>query len=95
MATHIQIGKDFISLASPNSLGVSLPIDVINQTGNNSKFNVTNGSNYSRVTSYLYENYYLIKEYENGIVDTKIDTKKNAGVGLGKLKTIKLNGEKL
>jgi len=94
MATHIQIGKDFILLACPNSLGISLPINVINQTGNNLKFNVTNGSNYSRATSYLYENYYLIKEYENGTIDTTVDTYKNAGVGLGKLKTIQLNGKK-
>lgn len=94
MATHIQIGKDFILLASPNNVGISRAIDVINQTGDNLKFNVTNGSNYSRATSYLYENYYLIKEYENGTIDTKRDTQRNAGVGLGKLKTIRLNGKK-
>lgn len=92
MATHIQIAQDFILLACPKSLGVSLPIDVRNQTGINVKFNVSNGSNYSRKTSKLYESYYLIKTYERGIINTKINTQDNAGIGFGKLLTIQLDG---
>ena len=61
---------------------------------NNKILNVNNGSNYSRQTSYLYEKYYMIKTYEKGVLDTKIDNQKNAGIGLGKLLTIKLNGFK-
>jgi len=94
MATDIKKGKEFISLANPNSNGNSLPINVNNIVGKNKNLNVSNGSSYSRRTSYLYENYYLIKEYENGTVDTKQNNQKNAGIGLGKLKTIKLNGKK-
>ena len=94
MATDIKKGKAFITLANPNSKGISKPVDVNTITGYNKNLNVSNGSSYSRRTSYLYENYYLIKEYENGTIDTRVDTHKNAGVGLGKLKTIQLNGKK-
>jgi len=94
MATDIKKGKAFIKLANPNNNGISKPIDVNNMGEDNKNLNVSNGSSYSRKTSYLYENYNLIKVYEKGKIDTKENNKRNAGVGLGKLKTIQLNGKK-
>lgn len=87
--------EEFIKLAKPDSLGISAPIDVTALTGIYKDLNVNNGSNYSRKSSELQEQYYLIKVYERGIVDTKINTNDNAGVGIGKLKTIQLNGKKI
>lgn len=92
MATQQKEGKLFEEYAKPDKKGVSDHIDVSNN--NNKILNVNNGSNYSRQTSYLYEKYYMIKTYEKGVLDTKIDNQKNAGIGLGKLLTIKLNGFK-
>ena len=92
MATQQKEGKLFEEYAQPDEKGVSDHIDVSNN--NNKILNVNNGSNYSRQTSYLYEKYYMIKTYEKGVLDTKIDNQKNAGIGLGKLLTIKLNGFK-
>lgn len=90
MATQKKEGKIFEEYAKPNENGISDYIDV--SSNNNKILNVNNGSNYSRQTSYLYEKYYLLKTYEKGVLDTKVNNQKNAGIGLGKLLTIKLNG---
>lgn len=92
MATQQKEGKLFEEYAKADEKGVSDHIDVSNN--NNKILNVNNGSNYSRQTSYLYEKYYLVKTYEKGVLDTKVANQKNAGIGLGKLLTIKLNGFK-
>lgn len=94
MGTDKKKAENFIALANPDENGVSKPVDVINIKGKNKDLNVSNGSSYSRKKSQLQEEFYLIKVYENGTIDTKVDTKDNAGVGLGKLKTIQLNGKK-
>ncbi len=95
MATDKKKSIEFIRLANPNGNGISQPVDVINLQGQYQSLNVSNGSSYSRKKSHLQEKYYLIKVYEKGTIDTKIATGDNAGVGLGKLKTIQLNGEKI
>ena len=94
MGTDQKKAKLFIELAKPNEKGISKPIDVTTLSGKYEELNVTNGSSYSRKTSQLQEEYYLIKTYERGTIDTKVNTADNAGVGLGKLKTIQLNGFK-
>lgn len=95
MGTDIKKSNEFINLANPNENGISVPIDVTNLQGQYQSLNVSNGSSYSRKKSYLQEKYYLIKVYEKGTIDTKTNTTDNAGVGLGKLKTIQLNGKKI
>jgi len=92
MAKKDLIGEKFEQDANPNNKGISKDIDVINNTDKD--LNVNNGSNYSRQNSYLYKKYYLIKTYEKGTIDTKVDNYKNTGIGKGKLLTIKLNGFK-
>ena len=86
--------NQFINLANPDKNGYSQPIDVTTLTGNDKNLNVNNGCNYAKQNSQLQEEYHLIKVYEKGTIDTKINTQKNAGIGLGKLKTIQLNGKK-
>lgn len=95
MGTDQKKSELFVKLAKPDKKGISKPIDVTILTGLYEQLNVTNGSSYSRKKSQLQEDYYLIKTYEKGIVDTKTNTDDNAGVGIGKLKTIKLNGKKI
>lgn len=94
MGTDKKKSNQFVELANPNKKGVSKPVDVTNLKGKYKSLNVNNGSSYSRKNSQLQERYYLKKVYENGIIDTRKNTHKNAGVGLGKLKTIQLNGRK-
>ena len=94
MGTDQKKARLFIELARPDNKGISKPIDVTTLSDKYEELNVTNGSSYSRKSSQLQEDYYLIKIYENGRVDTKNDTGDNVGVGLGKLKTIQLNGFK-
>jgi len=95
----INLGQMFEELARPNERGFSEPIDVKNIYGQYEQLNVTNGSSYSRgyseaknQVSYLYNKYYLIKQYERGYLNTETDNRPNAGVGMGSLLTIKLNG---
>lgn len=90
MVTQKKEGKIFEEYANPNANGFSDAIDV--SANDNKVLNVNNGSNYSRQTSYLYQKYYLIKTYEKGQINTRVDNQKNAGIGLGKLLTIKLDG---
>ena len=92
MATDNKIGKLFEEVAQPDNKGFSQEIDVI--YNNLIELNITNGSSYSRNASYLYNKYYLIKTYKNGIINSKNTNVKNSGIGLGKLLKIKLNGLK-
>jgi len=87
MGTDQKKARLFVELAKPNDEGISKPIDVTTLSGKYEELNVTNGSSYSRKSSQLQQDYYLIKIYEKGIVDKKNDTDDNVGVGLGKLKT--------
>jgi len=94
MGTDKKKAKKFVELAKPNEQGISDPIDVTNLSGEYEDLNVTNGSSYSRKKSQLQAEFYLKKVYEFGEINTKTNTDDNAGVGLGKLKTIQLIGYK-
>jgi len=94
MGTDQKKAKLFVELAKSDKDSISKPIDVTTLTGKYEELNVTNGSSYSRKKSQLQEDYYLIKTYEKGTINTKNNTTDNARVGLGKLKTIQLNGFK-
>jgi hypothetical protein len=94
MAYEEEKGKLFENFADPDENGYSDFIDVNNFEGKYEPLNVTNGSSWSSRRSYLYKKYFLIKEYEKGIVDTRKTDKKNSGIGMGKLLKIKLNGYK-
>jgi len=87
-------GKLFEEFAKPDEKGYSDFIDVNNFKGKYEILNVTNGSSWSSRRSYLNKKYYLKKEYEKGIIDTRQTDKKNSGIGMGKLLKIKLNGYK-
>ena len=84
----------FEEYAKPNKQGISDFIDVNSFEGKYEILNVTNGSSWSSKKSYLYNKYHLIKKYEKGKIDTKIENRRNAGIGKGKLLAIKLNGYK-
>lgn len=83
-------GKAFEIIANPDKKGFSQTIDIESLPDT---LKVTNGSSYSREGSYLDENYYLIKNYEKGFINTKNESQKN-GIGKGKLKSIQLAGFK-
>ena len=83
-------GKEFEKIANPDSTGKSKAISLESVSDN---LKVTNGSNFSRKNSYLDKKYYLEKQYEKGTVNTHTEDQ-TAGIGKGKLKSIKLDGYK-
>jgi hypothetical protein len=86
MGTDIKKSKEFVEKAKPNNKGISIAIDVTKEN--------SNGHSCFRKKSQLQEDYYIIKVYKRGIINTRVDTKANAGVGLGQLLTVKLDGFK-
>ena len=87
-------GIDFEKIANPDETGISGEIYIKDLPP---YLNVTNGSNFYRVNSYLDKKYYLIKKYiKDGttyIVNTRVQNQRE-GIGKGKLISIKLNGLK-
>ena len=83
-------GIEFEKIAKPDTKGKSKAISLEDVPDN---LKVTNGSNFSRKGSYLDNKYYLEKKYEKGTINTHTENQ-IAGIGKGKLKSIKLDGFK-
>ena len=79
----------FIEIAKPNDNGYS---EIINIDDLPQELKDNNGKAWSRESD-LGKDFYIVKKYERGVVDTRKEKQKSSG-GLGKLISIQLVGKK-